>query len=106
MAQILLTQLKEHPQSWTRVDTILEHSSNNFTRFYALQILDDLIKYRWKILPVDQRTGIKNYVISLVLKLSGSDELLVNNRMILEKLNLNLVQVCTSFLIAKLIFTY
>jgi len=93
MAQVLLTQLKEHPQSWTRVDTILEHSSNNLTRFYALQILDDLIKYRWKILPPDQRSGIKNYVISLVLKLSTTEELLVSNRLILDKLNLNLVQI-------------
>lgn len=93
MAQAMLTTLKDHPQAWTRVDTILEHSSNNFTRFFALQILDDLIKHRWRVLPAEQRLGIKNYVISLVLKLSGTDELLQTNRIVLEKLNLNLVQV-------------
>eukprot|EP01126_Amoeba_proteus_P042787 TRINITY_DN4660_c0_g1_i9.p1 TRINITY_DN4660_c0_g1~~TRINITY_DN4660_c0_g1_i9.p1 ORF type:complete len:1066 (-),score=260.84 TRINITY_DN4660_c0_g1_i9:458-3655(-) len=93
LAQSLLTQLKEHPQSWTRVDTILEHARNDATKFFALQILDNLIRYRWKILPQEQREGIRNYVIGLVLKLSSSDPLLHTNRLVLEKLNLNLVQI-------------
>lgn len=49
MAQAVLTQLKEHPQAWLRVDTILEHSRNEQARYFALQILDDLIKSRWKV---------------------------------------------------------
>lgn len=94
MAQAVLTKFKEHPQSWTRVDTILEHARNLPTKYYALQVLDDLIKFRWKILPPDQREGIKNYVIGLVLKLSSSDEMLQANRLVLEKLDVNLVHVC------------
>jgi exportin-1 len=92
-AQAILTQFKEHPAAWTRVDTILEHSQNDFTRFFALSILSDLIKYRWKILPMEQRQGIKNYVVELVLKHSNNDMDLKNHRVVLEKLNLSLVQV-------------
>jgi len=93
IAQTALTQLKEHPQSWTRVDTILEHARHLPSKFYALQILNDLIQFRWRILPADQRDGIRNYIIGLVLKLSATDEALAANRLILEKLNVNLVQI-------------
>lgn len=32
MAQEVLTHLKEHPDAWTRVDTILEFSQNMNTK--------------------------------------------------------------------------
>ncbi|KAI5692411.1 hypothetical protein M8J75_016531 [Diaphorina citri] len=56
-AQEVLTALKEHPDAWTRVDTILEYSSNQQTKFYALQILEQVIKTRWKALPREQCDG-------------------------------------------------
>jgi hypothetical protein len=42
---------------------------------------------------MDQRSGIKNYIVSLVLKYSANDEDLKAHRVILEKLNFALVQV-------------
>ena len=54
IAQEVLTTLKEHPEAWTRVDTILEYSSNPQTKYYALQILEQVINTRWKVLPRDQ----------------------------------------------------
>jgi len=57
MAQEVLTTLKEHPQAWTRVDTILEYSQNQQTKYYALQILENVIKTRWKVLPRPQCEG-------------------------------------------------
>uniref|UniRef100_A0A4W5R4X7 Exportin-1 n=1 Tax=Hucho hucho TaxID=62062 RepID=A0A4W5R4X7_9TELE len=57
MAQEVLTQLKEHPDAWTRVDTILEFSQSMNTKYYALQILETVIKTRWKILPRNQCEG-------------------------------------------------
>ena len=56
-AQEVLTTLKEHPDSWTRVDTILEYSVNQQTKYYALQILENVIKTRWKVLPRAQCEG-------------------------------------------------
>jgi len=57
MAQEVLTTLKEHPDAWTRVDTILEYSQNQQTKYYALQILENVIKTRWKVLPRPQCEG-------------------------------------------------
>lgn len=57
LAQNVLTTLKEHPDAWTRVDSILEFSQNQQTKFYALQILEEVIKTRWKILPRNQCEG-------------------------------------------------
>ena len=58
VAQDVLTSLKEHPDAWTRVDTILEFSQNQQTKYYALQILETVIKTRWKVLPRAQCEGI------------------------------------------------
>ena len=57
MAQEVLTTLKEHPDAWTRVDTILEYSQSLQTKYYALQILENVIKTRWKVLPRAQCEG-------------------------------------------------
>ena len=82
MADQILTQLKQHPDAWTRVDTILEYSNNQqtkvlwattsavfrkvvflghalnfFLQYFALQILEVVIKTRWKVLPPEQCEG-------------------------------------------------
>ena len=38
MAQEVLTNLKDHPDAWTRVDTILEFSQNMKTKVHTLLI--------------------------------------------------------------------
>eukprot|EP00741_Cyanophora_paradoxa_P007524 tig00001154_g7277.t1 len=92
-ANQVLTQFKEHADAWTRVDSILEFSQNSATKFYGLQVLEQVIKYKWKILPPEQRDGIKNYIVNLIIKLSRDDASLLRERMFLNKLNLILVQV-------------
>jgi len=93
MANQLLGQFKEHPQSWTRVDTILEHSTHPNTKYFALSILDSLVLYRWNLLPQEQKVAIRNYLIDLIIKLSGTDESRTQNHVILAKMNAVLVQV-------------
>ncbi|CAN0287651.1 unnamed protein product, partial [Phaeothamnion confervicola] len=53
-ANLLLMGVKENQEMWTRVDAILEQSSDASTKFFALQILSDAIQVRWKILPAHQ----------------------------------------------------
>ena len=62
-AQRVLSQLQERISgeeassalNWFRVDMILESTSLTAnTKFYALQILESAIKYRWKTLPAEQ----------------------------------------------------
>ncbi|XP_055376671.1 exportin-1 [Condylostylus longicornis] len=93
LAQEILTTLKEHPDAWTRVDSILEFSQNQQTKFYALQILEEVIKTRWKILPRNQCEGIKKYVVSLIIKTSSDPETMDANKVYLNKLNMILVQI-------------
>uniref|UniRef100_A0A8B9JNP1 Exportin-1 n=1 Tax=Astyanax mexicanus TaxID=7994 RepID=A0A8B9JNP1_ASTMX len=40
-------------------------------KYYALQILETVIKTRWKILPRNQCEGIKKYVVGLIIKTSS-----------------------------------
>ena len=93
MAQEVLTTLKEHPDAWTRVDAILEFSTNQQTKYYALQILEQVIKTRWKVLPRNQCEGIKKYIVALIIKTSSDAETLETNKTYLNKLNMILVQV-------------
>ncbi|XP_065173281.1 exportin-1 [Atheta coriaria] len=93
VAQDVLTSLKEHPDAWTRVDTILEYSTNQQTKYYALQILEQVIKTRWKVLPRNQCEGIKKYIVALIIKISSEPQSLEENKTYINKLNMILVQV-------------
>lgn len=59
----------------------------------ALSILDKLISTRWKVLPKEQCQGIRNYVVSVMIKTSSDETTLVRERTYLNKLRLTLVAV-------------
>ncbi|KAJ2062335.1 Karyopherin transporter, partial [Coemansia sp. S155-1] len=61
--------------------------------FIALQILEKLIQTKWKILPIEQRTGIKNFIVEVILHTASTEESLRQNKVYLNKLNLILVQI-------------
>ena len=84
---------KDHADAWTRVDTILEASANSQTKYIALQVLENLIKYRWKVLPAEQREGIRTYLVQKIIALSGDERSLRGESVLVGKLNLLLVQV-------------
>lgn len=93
-AQVLLTNLQDMPNAWMRVDKVLDYpGSSSNAKFFALQILDKLIRYRWKSLPRSTCVSIRNYVVSKVIKLSETDESLNRERVFVSKLNLILVQI-------------
>ncbi|KAJ3257200.1 Karyopherin transporter [Boothiomyces macroporosus] len=92
VAKQLLEQFQEHPNSWERVDQILEHSSLIESRFIALQILEKLIKTMWKVLPPQNRQGIKNFIIAFIIKTASDEVSLERNRTLLSKLNIILKQ--------------
>ncbi|XP_071834526.1 exportin-1-like isoform X2 [Apostichopus japonicus] len=89
----ILTSLKEHPDAWTKVDTILEFSSNEQTKYYGLQILENVIKSRWKVLPRNQCEGIKKYTVGLIIKISSDSSNSNKMKVYLGKLNMILVQI-------------
>ena len=90
-ANEFLVRMKEHPDMWKRADAILETSKQLATKFFGLQVLGDTISTRWKVIPQDQREGIRNYIVSKIISLSTTDELLRQNSQFLNRLNLVLV---------------
>mmetsp|Transcript_13608 Transcript_13608/g.29205 ORF Transcript_13608/g.29205 Transcript_13608/m.29205 type:complete len:1087 (-) Transcript_13608:62-3322(-) len=93
MANKALMALQEAPDVWTKADAILERSQNPQSRFFGLQVLDDAIRTRWKVLPAEQREGIKNYVVGKVIQVSSDEGLATTEKVFLSKLNLTLVQI-------------
>ncbi|ORY74870.1 Crm1-K1 [Protomyces lactucae-debilis] len=92
-AQTILSQFQDHPNAWTKVDAILEGSSNPQSKFIALSILDKLITTRWKVLPKEQCQGIRNYIVSVMIKTSSDEALMNKEKTYLNKLNLTLVAI-------------
>uniref|UniRef100_A0A158PLM7 Importin N-terminal domain-containing protein n=1 Tax=Angiostrongylus costaricensis TaxID=334426 RepID=A0A158PLM7_ANGCS len=93
LANMILVELKENPNSWTKVDAILEYSDLAETKYFALQILESVIQTKWKSLPLVQRDGIKGFIVQFILKLSESRVESEKNSLLLHKLNLVLVQI-------------
>ena len=88
-----MTAFQEHPQAWTRVDTILENTKCDQSKFFALATLEATVKQRWKVLPADQREGIKSYIVNVIVRYSSDDAALQRTKLYLGKLNLILVHV-------------
>jgi exportin-1 len=93
VANKALMQLQEAQDVWTKADAIIEQSATPQGRFFGLQILDDAIKTRWKILPPEQKDGIKNYVVGKVISMSQDEGTLNRERVFIGKLNLTLVEI-------------
>lgn len=88
----LLTQFKQHPQSWSRVVQILSQSKHPQSRLLALSILFDAVKLRWWALPEQARKGIRSFLVHTII--SMVKEGVPPPRMPeLDKLNVVLVQV-------------
>lgn len=65
MAQEVLTHLKEHPDAWTRVDTILEFSQNMNTKVSKWWFFKSIIS---SFLPViNFEEGISFLVLGFVI---------------------------------------
>jgi exportin-1 len=58
--------------------------------FVLHQLLLDL---RWKILPAEQREGIKNYVVGKIISMSSEEVTMSRERVFISKLNLTLVEI-------------
>ncbi|KAI8991052.1 CRM1 C terminal-domain-containing protein [Mycotypha africana] len=66
-AQNVLTEFKSHPDAWQCVDRILDRSSRIQSKFIALGILENFIKVKWNLLPLEQRLVIRDYIVKLII---------------------------------------
>ncbi|RMZ92348.1 hypothetical protein DV736_g407, partial [Chaetothyriales sp. CBS 134916] len=92
-AQQKLNEFKSNPDAWLMVDKILQEASYMPTKYLALQVLDDVVNTRWKVLPREQCLGIRNFVVSQILEASNTEESLKTNRTFVNKLDLTLVTI-------------
>ncbi|XP_074560822.1 protein EXPORTIN 1A-like [Curcuma longa] len=92
-ADQILRELQNNPDTWLQVVHILQNSQNLNTKFFALQVLENVIKYRWNALPAEQRDGIKNYISDVIVQLSSNETSFRKERLYVNKLNVILVQV-------------
>lgn len=93
LAHDLLTRLKTHPDAWRSVDTILATSQSPDAKFFALNVLETVISTRWLVLPQEQRMGIKNYVVQLVIKIASDEHFATTQKHFLTKLNETLIHI-------------
>ncbi|EGD72699.1 nuclear export factor CRM1 [Salpingoeca rosetta] len=93
MAEQIMKQFQEHPDAWMRASQILQESQYPSTKYFALNILKDVIRTKWKLLPEEQTEGIRNFIVSMTIEASKDFESLQENRVLLSKLNAVLVQI-------------
>ncbi|CAJ1934058.1 unnamed protein product [Sphenostylis stenocarpa] len=92
-ADQILRDLQNNPDMWLQVMHILQNTQNMNTKFFALQVLEGVIKYRWNALPVEQRDGMKNFISDVIVQLSSNDASFRAERLYVNKLNIILVQI-------------
>ncbi|KAL7586351.1 protein EXPORTIN 1A [Lactuca sativa] len=92
-ADHILRELQNNPDMWLQVVHILSNTQSMNTKFFSLQVLEGVIKYRWNVLPVEQRDGMKNYISDVIVKLSSSEGSFRQERLYVNKLNIILVQI-------------
>eukprot|EP01064_Diplonema_japonicum_P008392 TRINITY_DN15852_c0_g1_i1.p1 TRINITY_DN15852_c0_g1~~TRINITY_DN15852_c0_g1_i1.p1 ORF type:complete len:1107 (+),score=234.62 TRINITY_DN15852_c0_g1_i1:41-3322(+) len=92
-AMRVLEEYKTSSEAWSQASTILQNSKLTPAKFISLQTVDDVISKRWNILAEEQRLGVRNFIINMIMDMSGTPEKLVANRMLLEKMNNTLVQI-------------
>ncbi|CCF56713.1 hypothetical protein KAFR_0B04170 [Kazachstania africana CBS 2517] len=92
-AQDALTKFQEHPDAWQRADQILQFSKNPHAKFIGLSILDKLITTKWKLLPNEQRVGIRNFIVGMIISMCQDDAVFKTQKNLINKSDLTLVQV-------------
>lgn len=92
-AQTILNQFQEHQDSWKRSDQILSNSNNSQSKYIALSCLNKMIQYRWKTIPENERVGIRNFVVNMIIFLCDNDEIFETQKALINKIDLTLVSI-------------
>ncbi|WJX83646.1 Exportin-1 [Trifolium repens] len=93
----ILCDLQNNPDRVLQVMHILQNTQNLNAKFFTLQVLEGLIKYRWNALPAEQRDGMKNFISDIIVQLSSNEASFRMERLYVNKLNIILVQLNTAF---------
>uniref|UniRef100_A0A7S3NJ13 Importin N-terminal domain-containing protein n=1 Tax=Aureoumbra lagunensis TaxID=44058 RepID=A0A7S3NJ13_9STRA len=93
VANTILMKYREQANAWSHADTIIEKSQIAEGRYFGLMALDDAINTRWKILPDDQKAGIKGFIVNKIIQLSSDENSANQERKVLHQMNKVLVSI-------------
>lgn len=57
-----LVEFKDREDAWMYADKLIDNTTSKYSKFFGLQILLNLVKYKWKSLNSDQRQTIKDFI--------------------------------------------
>ncbi|KNB42717.1 exportin-1 [Blastocystis sp. subtype 4] len=89
----VLYDLKESDRAWSIADSIIEQCKDSRSIFFGLILLEEMVKNRWAIVPLEQRESIKNYSLAKVMSYSETMESIQQNEEILHKWDIILVEI-------------
>mmetsp|Transcript_9304 Transcript_9304/g.29578 ORF Transcript_9304/g.29578 Transcript_9304/m.29578 type:complete len:1130 (-) Transcript_9304:499-3888(-) len=92
-ANSILMKLREQANTWAHADAIIERSKIPEGRYFGLLALDDAINTRWKILPDEQRAGIKGFIVNKIIQLSSDEQTATAERTLIHQMNKVLVSI-------------
>lgn len=91
MANKVLNQFQEQPESFSYCDFILENSQNIYTKVFALGIIENAIKTKWNLLEENNRIAIRNFIVDILIKNVTDNNSFAKNSFFINKLNIVLV---------------
>jgi exportin-1 len=58
-----------------------------------MQILENVIRFKWGALPLEQREGVRNFLSNFIIRFTTDEALLRKEQTFVNKLNIILVQI-------------
>ncbi|CCD23976.1 uncharacterized protein NDAI_0C03160 [Naumovozyma dairenensis CBS 421] len=92
-AQIILDTFQKEPYSWSFIDKIIQDSKNDQTKFISLSILDNTIQKQWNTLPIEQKLGIRNFLVGMIRSLCQDKNRFRATKGLLQKADLTLIDI-------------
>eukprot|EP01122_Echinamoeba_exundans_P015997 TRINITY_DN7983_c0_g1_i1.p1 TRINITY_DN7983_c0_g1~~TRINITY_DN7983_c0_g1_i1.p1 ORF type:complete len:1032 (+),score=192.84 TRINITY_DN7983_c0_g1_i1:28-3096(+) len=62
-----LNSIRVEPQSWTYIQPIFNSSRNDKLQFFALSILECNFAGRWKLIPIEMRTQLRDFLSNFLV---------------------------------------
>ena len=92
-ANQLLDQFQKLDESFKYCEFILNNTKSNNTRVFALNILESFIKEKWNLLDENSKLGLRNFLVTLLIKYVIDDNFFNNpqNHFVINKLNIVIV---------------
>lgn len=94
-AERSLIQLKEDTRCYLIADRIISECKDARSQYFGLELIDNIVKYQWSIIPEQAQSGIRQMALNSVLSLSGCENKTENQQIQLERYDRIIVNLYT-----------